>query len=92
MKLMNQKTLGKNNAKTSRSKHHRSAKVKEELVNANNNNKMISKQQCDMFDRVCYVWLKSKGGEKMKKQMLKQTRVTYKANLYQKLKDEYNKQ
>jgi hypothetical protein len=28
----------------------------------------------------------------MKKQMLKQTRVTYKANLYQKLKDEYNKQ
>ena len=52
---------------------------------------MISKQQCDMFDRVCYLWLKSKGGDD-EKQMLKQTRVTYKTNLFQKLKDEYKKQ
>jgi hypothetical protein len=66
-------------------------RLREEFVNANNK-EMIAKEQYDMFDRAYKVWFKSKGDDKMKKQMLKQMRDVYKAHLFQKLKDEYKKQ
>jgi hypothetical protein len=66
-------------------------RLREEFVNANNK-EMIAKEQYDMFDRAYKVWFKSKGDDKIKKQMLKQMRDVYKAHLFQKLKDEYKKQ
>ena len=66
-------------------------RLREEFVNASNK-EMITKEQYDMFDRAYKTWFKSKGDDKMKKQMLKQMREVYKAHLFQKLKDEYKKQ
>ena len=57
-------------------------RLREEFVNANNK-EMIAKEQYDMFDRAYKVWFKSKGDDKMKKQMLKQMRDVYKAHLFQ---------